>query len=721
MSNGNGPNQFDPNKGAGNVVQTADADDPTVRVPVSQEHQQPVPHYQPQVPPSGQYQQGQVPPSGQYQQGQVPPSGQYQQGHVPPSGPYQQGHVPPSGPYQQGQVPQSGQVYPSQPMAQPGSTGPNSTGQVAGDYNPAVGAVRVALPNAGEVVAGRYTIIKELGRGGFGAVYHARQIGIDKEVALKILLPSAASIEGASERFRREAMLAKELAHPNTITLHDYGQTPDGLTYIAMEYLEGLNLEEELEQCQKMDHERVRHIASQALKSLAEAHSRGIVHRDLKPSNVMLVEVFGEKDFVKVLDFGIARAFEDHEEDYKTKTGTVIGTPQYMSPEQLKGLEVGPQSDLYSLGLIMAEMASGKVVYGLENTNLVIVAQLSDPNCPIPAEVSSGPLGMVIYNATHKDPEKRYQTAQQMLHAMGSSAPAPEGEETPELASRPMRKAQPGEIIMSGPQKKVTKSKLPLILITTVLLAAAAAGVVIVAMGGEETDDSTPVVETNGTDDRQANLEGNNVTPPPEAPSEEQVAAERDGSSLANQVWRSANMIAMAGAAAVPVGDVRLVLISDPGGAEVFRGDQSIGQTPLNTQVRAGTGVEILRIHKNGFRDEYISIDLSDDAIPETVLLTAEARSTRPSDRTAATSDRGPRDRDRSGRDTMASQPEPAADQTRPSIGVIDDEPAPTPRDRSDRDDRPAIPVFDEPAPSRDDSSDDDSSDDDSSGGIQVF
>ena len=712
MSNGNGPNQHDPNQGAGNAVQTADADDPTVRVPVSQEvqtHGQQVPHYQPQVPPSGQYQQ-QVPPSGQYQQ-QVPPSGQYQQ-QVPPSGQYQQ-QVPPSGQYQQ-QVPQSGQVYPSQ-QAPPTGPSPSSTGQVAGNYNPAVGAVRVALPNPGEIVAGRYEIMGELGRGGFGAVYHAKQAGIDKQVALKILLPSASSIEGASERFRREAMLAKELAHPNTITLHDYGQTPDGLTYIAMEYLEGLNLEEELEKCHTMDPDRVRHISSQVLKSLAEAHSRGIVHRDLKPSNIMLVEVFGEKDFVKVLDFGIARAFEDHEEDYKTKTGTVIGTPQYMSPEQLKGCEVGPQSDLYSLGLIMSEAISGKVVYGLDNTNLVIVAQLSDPNCPIPVEVSSGPVGMVVYNATHKDPAKRYQTAQQMLHAMSSSAPAPGGDEVVGSDSRPMRQAKPGEVIVSGAHKTAPKSKLPLIIVAALLLAAAAAGVIVVGTngGGGGDDAETPVVVDNNPDNRQANLDSNAVVPVVEAPSEAQIAAEREGSALANQIWRSANMFAMADAAAAQLtaGDVRLVLISDPVGAEVFRGDQSIGLTPLNTQVRAGTGVEILRIHKTGHRDEYISIDLSDDAIPETVMLTAEARTSRTSDRTASSSDRSSRDRERSSSDREATQ-----NSARPTINVIDEEPTPRRerREREERDERPAIQLFDEPAPSNDD-------DDSSSDGFQVL
>ena len=557
---------------------------------------------------------------------------------------------------------------------------------MGGEYNPNPAVVRVTLPSAGEVVAGRYKILRELGKGGFGAVYHATQLGIEKEVALKILLPSAASMEGASERFRREAMLSKELTHPNTISLHDYGGTADGLTYIAMEYLEGVTLEDEIKASEGgMSIERTRHIITQILKSLNEAHSRTIVHRDLKPANIMLVEVFGESDFVKVLDFGIARAFEDHAEDYKTKTGTVIGTPQYMSPEQLKGADVGPTSDIYSLGLIMAEMLCGKTIYDLENTNLVIVAQLSDPTCPIPAHVTEGNLGHAVYTSCHKDPAQRFQTALDMIEGLKHDAAAPVMG-----ADGVMQLAQPGQVINSTGSRKAAKgkSKAPLIAVAALLLIAAATGAFFVATGGsggggennngaqgtvatgDDNSQNNDSADNNGDNNNVALVDPNQQQDP--GPSEAHVAAERSAGTVANGTWRHANMMTMAIAAPQAVaGTIRLVLISDPIGAEVFRntageGEEPnwirLGVTPLNAEVDSGA-MEVLKLTKSGFQEHYLPVDMSTTAIPPTVELTALARTA--SERTTR------RDSERSSSRERAETQEETPPQG--GIGVIDE------------------------------------------------
>ena len=678
--------------------------------PQQQQQPQQYPPQGAQGPQSGQY--GQGPQSGQY--GQGPQSGQYQQNYPqqPPSGQYGQNYGYPgtaSGQFQQNQQqgPQSGQYgqtyphqqqYPSGQMPQggyaPPSTGPNQpqTGVHGGPGGKEI--VRLSLPQPGELVAGRFHIIRELGKGGFGAVYHAKQVGIDKEVALKILLPSASSMEGASERFRREAMLSKELSHPNTITINDYGQTEDGLTFIAMEYLEGRTLEDEIRANGAMEPERVRHITSQILKSLAEAHARGIVHRDLKPANIMLVEVFGESDFVKVLDFGIARAFEDNAEDYKTKTGTVIGTPQYMSPEQLKGGEIGPQSDIYSLGLIVAEMLCGYVIYANENTNLIIVAQLSDPMCPIPAIVTQSSLGNAVYRSVLKEPTQRFQTSQEMLQSLKEPAPAPGVEASGAEAKTMMQQSPFAAGADLAPERK---SKLPLILLLVLLLAGAGVGVMFAMTGGEEpeptagSDDPTQTPDgpqanlNNGPDTPDPNANNGNgaVTPPVASHTPEQEAAMSRGTQLGNGTFRNATLILAADAAAqaAQVGTIRFVLLTDPLGVEVHRAGTMIGRTPVSAEVRAGVGAEFIRLHKDGFDDQLISVDMSNDAFLDEITMVALDQPERSATRT-------PRERRQSSGTTTTPRETPREQTTTPpenpgGIQLID-----TPSDSSERERR---------------------------------
>jgi len=223
-----------------------------------------------------------------------------------------------------------------------------------------------ADPLIGAIVGGRYRISGVLGEGGMGRVYTGeQQMGTTvRKVAVKTLLSQYAKDPQVVARFMRECGTVSELEHPNTIKVYDFGQTDSGDLYIAMELLSGESLEAMLEKG-PIAGERVDKILGQVCGSLQEAHDKGIIHRDLKPANIFLTTRAGEEDYVKVLDFGIAKKDEKHSkhEQKLTQQGTVLGTPPYMSPEQFKGQELDTRSDIYSLGVMAYEMLTGRLPF----------------------------------------------------------------------------------------------------------------------------------------------------------------------------------------------------------------------------------------------------------------------------------------------------------------------------------------------------------------------
>ena len=267
----------------------------------------------------------------------------------------------------------------------------------------------------GHLVAGRYELVELLGEGGHGAVYRARQRPLGREVAIKMILAEAMLAEGMLERFAREAALVQRLEHPNTVRIYDFGATDDGLPFIVFELLRGRTLEQEIARG-TLSTSRVGRVATQVLKSLMEAHSLGIVHRDIKPSNVLLSDHSGEIDFVKVLDFGVARHSEPGANGAPiTRAGQIVGTPSYMAPEQIHGGTIGPEADLYALGLVMAEAASGVRVYDDGSAMQIWMKQTSAEPVPLPPIVTSSALGPVIARATRKKASERYPSAEAML------------------------------------------------------------------------------------------------------------------------------------------------------------------------------------------------------------------------------------------------------------------------------------------------------------------
>jgi serine/threonine-protein kinase len=281
---------------------------------------------------------------------------------------------------------------------------------------------KAADPMIGRVINGRYEVLSLLGQGGMGAVYKAREQRLRREVALKILLKEFSENETVVQRFYKEALAASRLAHPNTIRVYDHGEDgEDGLLYIAMEFLRGRSLAQELSRGGAMPPKRAIHILRQVCRSLQEAHQAGIIHRDLKPDNIFLVDIQGERDFVKVLDFGVAK-LKDKEagESTLTQAGMIFGTPKYMSPEQARSQPLDARSDVYALGVILYEMLMGRPLFSGDNPLAILIAHVNERPRRF-AEVNPGAevppaLEAVVFKAIDKDPDAR-QLSAEALHA----------------------------------------------------------------------------------------------------------------------------------------------------------------------------------------------------------------------------------------------------------------------------------------------------------------
>lgn len=270
---------------------------------------------------------------------------------------------------------------------------------------------------------GNYLIREELGSGGMGTVYVARHALICRPTAVKVL-----EVDGgdgaATARFEREVQLSASLTHPNTITIYDFGRTSDDTFYYAMEFLEGMDLQQLVERFGALPAERAVHVLLQACGSLAEAHDRGIVHRDVKPSNVFLTRRGGLYDYVKVLDFGLARELEariDSAGDL-TKTGVVVGTPRYMAPESVRGNgRVDARADIYNLGAVAYWMLTGQPIFP-DSSSLDLIVDHVKTVPPPPSRVSELPipeaLDRIVARALEKDPADRFQSVSELEAAL---------------------------------------------------------------------------------------------------------------------------------------------------------------------------------------------------------------------------------------------------------------------------------------------------------------
>jgi serine/threonine-protein kinase len=292
----------------------------------------------------------------------------------------------------------------------------------------------------GRDIGGRFRVLAKLGEGGMGSVYRGEQTSLHRPCAIKLLKPELSENPMLLRRFNAEAAVVAKLSHPNTVNIIDFGQDHDGTLFIAMELIDGKSLRRLVQAEAPMPPQRALAIASQIAASIADAHAQGIVHRDLKPDNVMIQERGRQRDVVRVLDFGIAKLRDDSRatQASMTQAGDMLGTPQYMAPEQIQGAAVDGRADIYALGCILYEMLTGRQPFEAPTVMAMLSKHLLElppppsirrPDLGITAEVN-----MLVMAALQKDPRARPATMEAYGERIASVAA-----QLPPLAGVPSR------------------------------------------------------------------------------------------------------------------------------------------------------------------------------------------------------------------------------------------------------------------------------------------
>ena len=326
-------------------------------------------------------------------------------------------------------------------------TEPETTDEGPSDEDDASGLL-------GQTLSDRYRIDAVLGTGGMGAVYQAEHLLMHKRVAIKVLHPEMTRMPEVVARFEREAMAAAHIEHPNVAAATDFGKLADGSFFLVLEFVEGKSLRDEIEKG-PLSPERAVHITRQVLMALTRAHGLGIVHRDLKPENVMLVERDGDPDFVKVLDFGIAKvnvgdlgkstSGPKKSTAALTQAGLVYGTPEYMAPEQALAQDIDHRADLYALGVMLFEMLTGRRPFEADNPVQILGMVVS---MPVPAMSKTAP-GVVV-------PEAVEQFARTLLEKLAKSSDPEDAELLEvfkeELYAEARRSPRPAWLLGASPE-----------------------------------------------------------------------------------------------------------------------------------------------------------------------------------------------------------------------------------------------------------------------------
>ncbi|HZU84581.1 MAG TPA: serine/threonine-protein kinase [Polyangiaceae bacterium] len=444
----------------------------------------------------------------------------------------------------------------------------------------------------GKTIDGRYVVERVLGEGGMGVVYAARHRVIDKKFAIKVLRGEMASDREANERFLQEARAASAIGNPHIVDISDFGQLPDGSTYFVMEFLAGKSLSALLgEATGPMPVPRLCHIAKQIAQGLAAAHAANIIHRDLKPDNVMLVKHGAEKDFVKILDFGIAKVGSGTKK--MTRAGSVFGTPHYMSPEQAAGTTVDHRTDVYALGVMLYEMASGKVPFDADNFMGILTQHMYKAPVPIRAlvpEVDVPPgLDAIVLKCLTKKPEGRYASMDQLARDLEKLEQGLMPDAVQEMMARSGAFSVPSDYFRSSkmpvpvPAEPVVPVKRwPLYAVMgAVGTIVGVVGVIIVAKSLSGTAHALP-------------------SAPP---------GERTSTSLAPPATATAT--ATAGAAATPPAPApaREVLVSVvPSDAALSRDGRDLGGAPIALHLADGE-VATLVITRKGYKTKTVTVD----------------------------------------------------------------------------------------------------------------
>src|SRR5216684_767818 len=333
----------------------------------------------------------------------------------------------------------------------------------------------------GQVLADRYHIMKKLGEGGMGQVYLAEHVKMGRRSAIKVMNPSMVHDSEAVARFNREAANASRISNAHVCAIYDFGETPEGLIYLAMEFIEGEPLTELIRQEGALPVSRAAEIAVQVAAALQAAHDLDIVHRDLKPDNIMLTRSRDGSDAVKVVDFGLAKAVGGEGGGQKvTRTGLVVGTPEFMSPEQLSGDKLDGRSDVYSLGLVLFNTLTGTLPFPADSVQEAMIKRLTDE----PAELIEVrpdlhfPPGLqqILDTALARSPVDRYQSAAKLAHDLAAVAGLSRAEGG---AALPATLTAGDKTELIEPVRTGKRSRVPIIVGAIVLLGAAGAVVTI--------------------------------------------------------------------------------------------------------------------------------------------------------------------------------------------------------------------------------------------------
>jgi serine/threonine-protein kinase len=480
----------------------------------------------------------------------------------------------------------------------------------------------------GTTVAGRYKILRKLGEGGMGVVYLAEHVFIEKKVAIKILSDDMSRKADLVARFMQEAKAASKIGHENIIDITDFGETASGGVFFVMEFLDGADLSHAIRDGGPMAIDRTRYIFNQICRALGAAHSKGIIHRDMKPENIYLVTREGRADWVKVLDFGIAKISSlDEGGSRLTRTGMIFGTPEYMSPEQARGDKPDHRVDVYAAGCILYEMLTGDVPFHAETFMGVLTKHMFEqpqpPSQRAPHQSISAELEAVVLKALAKDRDQRYQTMKDLAlafeGAVGGDATLAWGNEGSGVI--PMPKGDTSNLVKLGgataqkmPSASLTgapiadepkKSKTGLIagLLVVGLLGGGAAVVALKKKAPEPPPVAPPVVEK---------VEPKAVQPP------KPVEPTKPAAPVASKIQ----------------------LESTPSGAEVFSGAEKLGLTPTTLEYPPDTAPFEVSLRKKGYREQKLRVspDRSRDYVVELAVEQRKEKpaSSRPAARPAA-------------------------------------------------------------------------------------
>ena len=379
----------------------------------------------------------------------------------------------------------------------------------ADEAEAAIDALRTGVggdPLIGEMLDGRYEVLRKIGHGGMGVVYAAKHAVIERPLAIKVLKRAATRDPLTVQRFVQEAKAASRIGHPNIVDVTDFGATRDGLTYSVMEYIDGPTLSKTIKEQAPLPAERAVRIAAQIARALGAAHDKGIVHRDLKPENVFLIHRDGRPDFVKIVDFGIAKVqpIEGRTGDDRKLTveGSVFGTPEYMPPEQASGRgNTDSRVDIYALGVILYEMLCGKTpLKGTSSTHTItlqLTERIKPPSEAYPQLHVPLPLEAIVMRALEKKRDDRYQKMSEFQAALEAFAPTAPNMEPPRRQRPPTKPLHEPEFVSAplkievpedtGPvQRKPARWQLALLVVA--LLSAGLAVVVVVMHKSRVTD-----------------------------------------------------------------------------------------------------------------------------------------------------------------------------------------------------------------------------------------